>query len=357
MISVIVPTLNRARSLVRALRCLRGQDLRADGFEVLIVDNRSTDPTRSVAKGFVARHPARRFRYVREEERGLLFGRNRGVEEARGDILAFIDDDIEPAPGWLKAIRRSFADPGVRIVGGPILPRYEARPPAWLEWFWTERPEGRFCAPLGLLDFGDKAREVDPAFVWGGNLAIRREVLVDLGGFHPEYFPGKLWCFEGDGEVGLARKARAAGCKAVYQPEALVRHRIPKGRMTPEYFEKRFFYGGVGESFTRLRDSRGRLEEDRPGGGRRPHRKDRWALRLRERFEKAGAFDPSDRDPGKQALVERFNRAYREGFESHQAAVRRSPALLRWVLKKDYWDYKLPRVRVRGAGRIRRRRF
>ncbi|MBI5882432.1 MAG: glycosyltransferase family 2 protein [Elusimicrobia bacterium] len=340
MFSIIIPTLNRSRSLIRALRSLRGQDFPAHGFEALIVDNGSTDPTRSVAEGFIARHPGHRFRYIHEPEQGLLFVRNRGASEARGDILVFIDDDIEPALGWLKAIQRSFVDPSVQLVGGRILPRYEARPPAWLEWFWTGHPEGRFCAPLGLLDFGSKARAIDPQFIWGDNFSIRRKTLFDLGGFHPEYLPWEARRFEGDGEVGLTRKAKAAGCKAVYHPKALVRHRVPKERMTPEYFEKRFFFSGVGGSFTRLRESGGRLEDD----GAKSRRKDR----LKERFENIGAFDPSDRDPEKQALVERFNRAYREGFEFHQAAVRRSPALLRWVLRKDYLDCKLPRLSAGG---------
>lgn len=342
MISVVIPTLDRCRSLLRTLRSLAAQDFPARGFEVLVVDNGSIDETRSVTERFIARHLGHRFRYLHEPEPGQLSGRHRGALEARGDILTFIDDDVEAGKDWLEGIRSSFADRTTHIVGGPVLPNYEVKPPAWLDWFWTERPAGRFCAHLSLLDFGGEAREIDPVFVWGLNLSIRRSTLFELGGFHPDYVAGGRRCFEGDGEVGLTTKAKAAGRKAVYQPMALVRHWISKERMTPEYFEKRFFYGGVGESFTRLRDSGGKLGT----GGR----KDRWAERLRERFRNMAVFDPSDRNPAKQALVERFNRAYREGFEFHQTAVRRSPALLKWVLKKDYWDYRLPRCRLAVPG-------
>jgi glycosyltransferase involved in cell wall biosynthesis len=208
--------------LTLTLNSLASQDFPPQNFEILIIDNGSTDNTKQVAERFIDQFPTLTVRYIFEPEPGLLSGRHRGALEAEGKILVFIDDDIEADRNWLKAIDSSFADPSVHLVGGRNLPKYETPPPDWLAWFWDEHEYGKFCGSLSLLDFGHQVREIDPEFVWGLNYSIRKDTLFVLGGFHPDCVPANLQQFQGDGETGLSIKAREKGYGAIYQPNALV---------------------------------------------------------------------------------------------------------------------------------------
>ena len=103
-LSCCIPTLNRSRSLARAIRSLCNQTLEPGSCEILIVDNGSSDNTRGETEGIMREMPHHRIRYLFEPEPGLLSGRHRGALESNGEILVFLDDDIEAAPGYLHAI-------------------------------------------------------------------------------------------------------------------------------------------------------------------------------------------------------------------------------------------------------------
>ena len=124
--SVIVPTRNRADLLAGCLRSLAAQDCPAGDFEVLVVDNGSTDGTAALCAEAPERFGLAGLRCVVEPEPGLLSGRHRGALEARGGVLVFVDDDIVAAPGWLSALLRAFDDPCVHLAGGPSVGRFAA---------------------------------------------------------------------------------------------------------------------------------------------------------------------------------------------------------------------------------------
>lgn len=325
VVSVIIPTRNRAASLAGALASLAALDLPSDFHEVLLVDNGSTDETPSVLAAIAESYPRCPLRGVVEPEPGLLAGRHRGAREARAPLLVFIDDDVEVAPTWLRGIVDAFTDPTVHLVGGPSLPRYEVPPPPWLEWLWTRNGARAVCGDLSLLDFGNQAREIDPAWIWGLNFSIRKETLAALGGFHPDCLPRHLQRYQGDGETGLALKAKTRGLRAMYAPGALVHHRIPAARLTLAALEERHYYQGVCNSYAEIRAAGGV-----PPG---PDWKS-TARGLRRLLRSAGG--PRNR------LLARLERAREAGRRFHRQEVRRDPALLAWVLKDDYWDYRLP---------------
>jgi glycosyltransferase involved in cell wall biosynthesis len=252
-ISVIVPTRNRAASLRVALASLSALEFPTDAFEVIVVDNGSTDDTAAAAAAFARSHPALSLRTVAEPEPGLLAGRHRGAREARAPLMAFVDDDVEVSPRWLAAVVDAFADPAVHLVGGPSRPRFEVEPPAWLEWLWTGEHGGRSLGDLSLLDLGAETRRIDPTLVWGLNFSIRAATLVALGGFHPDCMPKALQRYQGDGETGLALAARAGGRAAVYAPLALLHHRLPATRLSVAALEERHFYQGVCNSYAEIR--------------------------------------------------------------------------------------------------------
>ncbi len=345
--SIIVPTRNRAAMLPHTVRSLARQNFDPHRFEILIVDNGSTDATRTVAEELVARRDGVCIRYFHEPVPGLLAGRHRGLREAEGEILIYVDDDIEAAPGWLSAILGGFSDPGVHLVGGPSLPAFERRPPAWVADFSTIEDGRITCGSLSLLDLGGGARPIDPESVWGLNFAIRKATCIRLGGFHPDCIPKRLQHFQGDGETGLAQKLKSAGLTAVYLPGARVTHRIPAARLTVAYFEARFYYQGVCHAYTRIRRNGTTDGIEAPP---RPvwEEADAPALSLYDRYRRLIRF--------RTAL------AHADGFRFHLSRTREDRRLLDWVRREDYFDYRLPdlapaeiaekdRLRMGAAGR------
>ncbi len=337
MISVVVPTRNRRELLADVVGSIFRQGPMAGPFEVLLVDTASTDGTPETAAELRRVFPA--LRSLRAEEPGLHTGRHLGEREARGEILVYVDDDVIVCPGWLEAIRAAFADPGVALAGGRVLPEWEAAPPWWVEVFRTPLPGGWTIGPLSLIDLGDTARDIPHDLVYGCNLAVRREVLRRCGGFHPDSLPRAMIERRGDGETGLVLAIGRAGLRARYVPEACVRHRIGAERLTEDYFRWRAYCQGISNSYTEIRRRHG-LEPPVPEPPRRGWRIPalgglRRALADWRRFGPAGGLRA-------RALRVAVELSCREGVAFHEARVVRDPDLLAWVLRPDYWDWRLP---------------
>ncbi len=326
LISIITPTLNRADFLKLAIQSFVRQDFPPERFEIIVVDNGSTDSTKQIVEDAMTAHKSHTIRYIYEPEPGLLSGRHRGALEAKGDILVFTDDDIEATPKWLSALASAFEDPAVHLAGGPSLPKYETAPPSWIEPYCSLKDNHLICIPFSLIDLGDELLEIDSTYVIGLNYAIRKRTLFELGGFHPDCIPKHLQYFQGDGETGLLIKIRERGYKTIYHPEAKVHHNIPSSRLTVEYFEGRYFYQGVCDSYTSIRKNRG-------------------TDNIPDRI-----FNPDDPTiPTLRVFNEYYqqiHKAYVDGYNFHLNAVRKSPILLSWVLKDDYFDYKLPKLEI-----------
>lgn len=247
-VSVVVPTRNRAARLARLLDSIARVRATQLAWEVIVVDNGSTDGTATVVRqaASTARMP---LRYVYEPEPGLHAGRHRGAQEACGEVVAYLDDDTRVHEEWLRGaepLLRGLAD----AVVSKFLPQWEAPVPSWLEDLVGTGTYG----PLGLLDLGQEQREVEPRFVLGGGLFIRRAVVFELGGFHPDSMPAELLRFRGDGETGLMRKFAAAGHRAWYDPSSVVEHAVSVERMTHSYLRERYYRQGISDSFSELRE-------------------------------------------------------------------------------------------------------
>jgi len=324
--SIIIPTFNRAKSLALALQSLVLQDFSSSEYEILIVDNGSTDDTKKVTDVAISNNSAHNIKYIFEPEPGLLSGRHRGAFEAEGEILIFVDDDIEAVKGWISAIIKAFEDSSVHLIGGPSLPKFEVEPPEWIKRYCNIK-EGRIiCVRLSLLNIGDEKCEIDPLYVWGLNYAIRKKTLFDLGGFHPDCIPKHLQHFQGDGETGLSLKVKEKGLRTLHIPEAMVYHNIPKERLTVSYFKQHFYYHGVADSFTQIRQNKGLKNIRTPIC----------------RTDDPDLSDISVYEQYKHIIDQQFNKAYIDGFIFHQEAVKKSKTLLKWVLRENYFDYKLP---------------
>jgi hypothetical protein len=315
-LSVAIPTCNRAGQLAGLLDSLAVQQEPGFAWEVLVVDNGSTDRTAEVAAERAQDFPAP-LRLVAEPRPGLHQGRHSGAREARGTIVAYLDDDMELAPTWLRGALPILEDQA-EAVGGRILPRYldGAVPPAWVAHFYADCPYGRLCCYLGLLDYGDAVKPISPFYIFGGNAFLRRDLIFSLGGFHPDGMPAELMRLRGDGETALMQRFADAGLRAAYAPEATAYHLISPGRLTPEYFAKRAYAQGVSDAFTRVRAA-GRVPDDTPP-----------ALSL-----------PPPGDPAREIKTQ-VNAAYASGFAWYLAEVAADPALLAHALRDNFLDHK-----------------
>ena len=251
-LTVIVPTRNRSSYLTETLDSIALQSLDKDSFEVLVIDNGSTDDTKKVVESFYCKIP--HLRYFFESKPGLHVGRHIGYCEATSDILVFADDDIIAFPTWLEGMQESFRDEDVMLVGGKDLPRYEVTPPFWILEKWYELTEyGHSMPELSLIDLGDEIKQIPAYYVYGCNYGIRKRVLDETKGFHPDGMPFELIQYRGDGEFGVNRYIEEHHLKVLYNPKASVYHQVPKSRLTVDYFCKRAFCQGVEMSYSDIR--------------------------------------------------------------------------------------------------------
>lgn len=327
MLSVIIPTRNRSSVLRNALSSLRAQTLPASEFEIIVVDNGSTDDTQATVKDFSGSLP---LRYFFEPMPGLHAGRHLGMRESQGEVLVYADDDIEAEATWLSAIRDCFVDPDVVLVGGNNYPKFDAAPPSWLRKLWA-RPAlgGHAISWLSVLELPPGRRAIDPYCVWGCNFSIRKSSLLEAGGFHPDGMPDELIRFRGDGETHVAEHIVRTGGKTIFDSDASVHHSVSGPRMTLEYFRKRAFNQGVSDSYSRLR---------RDGiAGKRGRA--RVALGTLAAFV-AGCGRRARTllgDGELRMLDQLIRRGYREGFAYHQRVYREDAEVREWVHRPDYF--------------------
>ena len=193
------------------------------------MDNNSTDQTREVIDEFSRRHPGR-FRYLFEARQGKSHALNSGIREARGELLAFMDDDVTVEPAWLRNLIGPLVGGKWAGVGGRILPAQDFTPPSWLLLKGPMSTAGM----LALFDMGDSPNELQqPPF--GTNMAFRRSVFGKYGGFRTDMgpCPGSEMRNE-DTEFG--RRLLAAGERLRYEPAAVVFHAVPENRLKKPYF-------------------------------------------------------------------------------------------------------------------------
>jgi glycosyltransferase involved in cell wall biosynthesis len=193
-----------------------------------VVDNNSKDKTREVVEEFICRSPGR-FRYLFEPHQGKSHALNSGIRAASGDILAFMDDDVEVDPNWLCNLSKALNDPTWSGAGGRILPEVGFLPPRWLD------TSGRYAlAPLAIFDLGSEAGELNEA-PFGTNMAFRKEMFSKYGDFRTDLGPqpGSEIRNE-DTEFGF--RLLAKGERFWYEPSAVVYHSVSRGRIRPAYF-------------------------------------------------------------------------------------------------------------------------
>ena len=242
-ISVIIPTHNRSGLLRQTVETLLQQDYPADRWEIIVVDNASTDDTWSVIERLMLENS--RVRGMRDDRKGAHFARNSGAVAANGEILYFTDDDMLADPSMLRNLLEGFeADPRVASVTGKVLPRWDTEPPVWV----LELCRNHL---LSLLDLGEAliVSDEDPG-VFSCHQAVKREVFFAAGGYNPDT---NADLFTGDNETGLNIKIKKLGHSFAYVGTAVTHHMIPASRMTQRYLNGRLADQGFCDSYTDFR--------------------------------------------------------------------------------------------------------
>lgn len=230
--TVIVCTYNRAASLGQTLQCLSQQHVPASlTWEIIIVDNNSSDNTRQIVDKARPLFTGVPLRYEFESSQGLSHARNTGIQKARGETLLFTDDDVCPNTDWVKQILDAMKQHECDACGGYISPVWEENPPKWL----TERFYGFLAVrtdetgPKEILDAEDSP--------FGANMAFRRTVFDRVGRF--DTTRGRTGNTLASGEDGeMFERILSTGLRVMYFPNARVKHRVEAFRVRRAYFRR-----------------------------------------------------------------------------------------------------------------------
>lgn len=240
MISIVICTYNRDKYIRTALEKIASCGYPAEAYEIVLVDNNSTDSTASECAAFAADHPEVQYRYFLETAQGLSYARNRGIAEADGDVIVFLDDDSFVEPDYLQRLSARLAEyPDAAAFGGRIDPIFESgKAPDWL-CSWT----------LSWVSAIDKGPEVSlftgGKYPIGANMGFRTATLRGMPGFDTSLGRTGKNLLGGE-EKEIFGRITEAGGNIYYFPDVRVGHVIPERRTTREYIIR--FAQGIGYS-------------------------------------------------------------------------------------------------------------
>lgn len=237
-LSVVICTYDRYDLLSEALAALAAQTMAPDDFEILVVDN-SPDAKRSAAESGKYKKMSN-LTWHHLDRPGLSNARNFGTGAAKGEIVAFLDDDALAVPGWAKAMVEAFdaLGPGIAAVGGRVTPLFRAPRPGWLS--------DKLLSHLSMVDLGDERRPIAAGeWVVGANIAYRRDLLAETGGFSTNLGRiGGLGLLSAE-ETEVAARLYANGYEIAYDPQAQVEHIVDASRTTQAWFARRIAWQAV----------------------------------------------------------------------------------------------------------------
>ena len=249
-ITVILCTYNRSQILGKALESVVASELpESVEWDVLVVDNNSTDRTREVIETFEKAYPGR-VRYLFEPKQGKSNALNAGIRAAKGDILAFTDDDIVVAPTWLSNLTGVLDSGEWSSAGGRIGASNSFQCPPWL----SLQGEHNLGGVLGFFDLGDKAGASSEPF-FGGNVAYRREVFGACGLYRTDLGRSGMSLLSSE-DTEFSRRVNLAGGRLWYEPSAVVYHAVPDARLSKSHFLNYFYFQGR----SRIRESANRTD-------------------------------------------------------------------------------------------------
>lgn len=234
VISVVICSHNRVAMLRESIHSVLASGSERDDFELLIVDNASTDGTAQMVESLSRQHP--QVRYLYERELGLSKARNLGIQQSLGQLVVFLDDDAVVSKTWLYDISSPLTGSENLVgVGGRIEPVFPAATPMWV-------------TPMSLRFYGSYDLGPDPLlteWVPGGNSAWSRAWLVGKGGFDERLGRVGKSPIGGSEESLVCATALQEGKQLLYEPRALMFHQIEKRKTRLSWLIARYFGQGI----------------------------------------------------------------------------------------------------------------
>jgi glycosyltransferase involved in cell wall biosynthesis len=223
-LSIVISTYNRKKYLKYALQSLVEQSADKNQFEVLVIDNNSTDKTEEVVKEFVNRLP---LKYFLEKKQGVSNARNKGIKESKYNFIAFLDDDAKASEKWVKNALNLINEKKLLIFGGPIYPYYEDFKPSWFKDEYEIRKNGETPKKLSKKNY-----------ISGSNIFFNKKTFDIIGLFNPKLGPVSKKMAFGE-ETKLQIIADNKNIDRFYYPEIFIYHLAPKWKMKISYIFKR----------------------------------------------------------------------------------------------------------------------
>ncbi|MEO5649364.1 MAG: glycosyltransferase [Ginsengibacter sp.] len=232
-ISIVICTYNRERYLPGSLDGLTQQTFDRTKFQVIIVDNASTDNTAAVTKRFIKDNPGINIKYCFEKNKGLSFARNRGIKESESPIISYVDDDVILPPRFVEEVIGFFIKNRDAVgAGGKVIPKYEdGKEPEWISKY--------LMGFLGKVDYGNAILQFDKTMKYpaGCNMIYKKEILERAGGFNNELK------FRSDDKY-IFYKIKSISDEIYYLPDAWLYHYIDSYRLELKNFKTLFLKTG-----------------------------------------------------------------------------------------------------------------
>lgn len=326
-VSVIIPTRNRADLLEATLQSLLTQTFPASSFEVIVVDNGSTDNTKEVADKF---SQLLQMKYLFEASPGLHRGRHAGWKAAQSDYLVFADDDIKAFPTWLESIYQVFeSKQKVALVGGKNLPDFHGPVPFFIQVMWNKMTSlGRSIPDLSILDFGEEEKVIPAFHVYGCNFSIRKKILEETQGFHPDGMPFERIEYRGDGESYVSNWIEENGYKAYYHPGASVYHAVTKDRLSEDYFIKRRYTQGISDAYSDLRAGTKATFQSKLGV--------KYYLRVLFGLEQVRLLHQLKTELNKTDFQKKCEASYKSGYDFLVGQYKLRSEIQEWIHRENY---------------------
>jgi glycosyltransferase involved in cell wall biosynthesis len=236
---------NRIGEVINRLSC---QSLPNIQWELLVINNASTDDTQLVCEDIFSNSPINA-KVINELQSGLIFARRRATFEAKGEIICFIDDDNYPADNYLQSAVTAFKNiSGAGVIGGKVLPKWECSP--------TQLVEAVADFALSICDYGEIVKEITTigGGIVGAGMCVRRNLLRRI--FDSEVLLDSVSGRKGTNlmsgeDLAISVLARKFGYKTIYDPQLKIEHFIPARRMEKDYLLELFEGIGRGQAATR----------------------------------------------------------------------------------------------------------
>jgi len=245
LVSAIIITHNRAKYLKKAIQSLINQSIPKHQYEIIVVDNCSSDCTKEVVEEFSIRNNVQ---YLYEPVLGSSKSRNTGLNNARGKYVAFLDDDAISSSEWLEKILFVFETlhPRPGCVGGKVEPIWESDRPDWLS--------DELLLALAIINWSDNPHIIDDLkkeWLVSANIAFPIDVVKEVGGFNTSLgrFGKNLLSNE---DIFLERQIIKKGYACYYYPDIVVKHHIFQSRLSQSFFIRRYYWQGISNAVMQL---------------------------------------------------------------------------------------------------------